>query len=111
MLVSSIGRFGDCPPTDREGFLAVAEALHSYLPWRIIKDGEQLSPVAYHRVPAGVQKHYEEMDSLGQFIAIGDALCIFNPIHAQGMSAAARSRAFVRRVAVRHRSSERGLDR
>jgi hypothetical protein len=31
LLVSLIGRFGDYPPTDREGFLAFAKELHSDL--------------------------------------------------------------------------------
>jgi hypothetical protein len=37
LLVSLIGRFGDYPPTDREGFLAFAREPHSDLAWRIIK--------------------------------------------------------------------------
>jgi hypothetical protein len=41
LLVSLIGRFGDYPPTDKHGFLAFANELHSDLAYRIIKDGEQ----------------------------------------------------------------------
>ena len=43
LLVSLIGRFGDFPPIDKEGFLAFARELHSDLAYRIIRDGEQLS--------------------------------------------------------------------
>jgi 2-polyprenyl-6-methoxyphenol hydroxylase-like FAD-dependent oxidoreductase len=110
LLVSLIGRFGDYPPTDREGFLAFAKELHSDLAWRIIKDGEQCSPVAHHRFPASVQRHYEELSSAERFIAIGDALCTFNPIHAQGMSAAARQASLLDEVISEHMSQERGLD-
>jgi 2-polyprenyl-6-methoxyphenol hydroxylase-like FAD-dependent oxidoreductase len=110
LLVSLIGRFGDYPPTDREGFLAFARELHSDLAWRIIKEGEQLSPIAHHRFPVSVQNHYEELSSAERFIAIGDALCTFNPIHAQGMSAAARQAALLGEILAEHLSREQGLD-
>jgi 2-polyprenyl-6-methoxyphenol hydroxylase-like FAD-dependent oxidoreductase len=110
LLVSLIGRFGDYPPTDREGFLAFARELHSDLAWRLIKDGEQLSPIAHHRFPASVQNHYEELSSAERFISIGDALCTFNPIHAQGMSAAARQAGLLGEILSENLSRERGLD-
>jgi hypothetical protein len=40
LLVSLIGRFGDFPPIDKEGFLSFASELHSDLAYRIIRDGE-----------------------------------------------------------------------
>jgi 2-polyprenyl-6-methoxyphenol hydroxylase-like FAD-dependent oxidoreductase len=111
LLVSLIGRFGDFPPTDREGFLAFAKELHSDLAWRIIRDAEQLTPIAHHRFPTSVQRHYEEASSLfDRFLAIGDALCTFNPIHAQGMSAAALQANLLREVLSEHLYEARGLD-
>jgi 2-polyprenyl-6-methoxyphenol hydroxylase-like FAD-dependent oxidoreductase len=110
LLVSLIGRFGDYPPTDREGFLGFAKELHSDLAWRVIKDAEQLSPIAHHRFPTSVQRHYEQVTSVERFIAIGDALCTFNPIHAQGMSAAAGQANLLREVLSEHLSQARGPD-
>ncbi len=110
LLVSMIGRFGDYPPTDPEGFLAFAKELHSALAWGIIKNAEQQSPIAHHRFPTSVQRHYEELTSVDRFIAIGDALCTFNPIHAQGMSAAARQANLLREVLSAHLSQGRGPD-
>ena len=90
LLVSLIGRFGDFAPTDKEGFLAYAKELHSDLAYLIIKDVEKLSPIAHHRFVSSVQRHYERMRQRPEgFLVIGDALCTFNPIYAQGMSAAA----------------------
>jgi 2-polyprenyl-6-methoxyphenol hydroxylase-like FAD-dependent oxidoreductase len=90
LLVSLIGRFGDFPPTDKEGFLAFAKELHSNLAYRIIRDGEQLTPIAHQRFASSVQRHYERLKPSPEgFLVIGDALCHFNPIFAQGMSAAA----------------------
>ena len=110
LLVSMIGRFGDYPPTDREGFLGFARELHCDLAWRIIKDSEQLTPIAHHRFPASVQRHYEEVSNLDRFIAIGDALCTFNPIYAQGMSAAARQAKLLGDVLSEHSSQGRESD-
>lgn len=111
LLVSLIGRFADYPPTDREGFLAFAKDLHSDLAWRIVRDAEQLTPIAHHRFPTSVQRHYEQPSSLAErFLAIGDALCTFNPIHAQGMSVAARQANLLREVLSEHLAQARGLD-
>jgi 2-polyprenyl-6-methoxyphenol hydroxylase-like FAD-dependent oxidoreductase len=91
LLVSLIGRFGDFPPTDKQGFLAFADELHSDLAHRIITEAEQLSPIAHHRFVSSVRRHYEQVNSFPEgFLVIGDALCTFNPIYAQGMSAAAK---------------------
>jgi 2-polyprenyl-6-methoxyphenol hydroxylase-like FAD-dependent oxidoreductase len=109
LLVSLIGRFGDYPPTDREGFLGFARELHCDLAWRIIKDAEQQTPVVHHRFPTSVQRHYEEAPVPDGFVAIGDALCTFNPIYAQGMSAAARQAKLLGEVISEHLSQEDGL--
>ena len=110
LLVSLIGRFGDYPPTDREAFLGFASELHCDLAWRIIKDAEQLTSIAHHRFPISVQHHYEEVTAPDRFIAIGDALCTFNPIYAQGMSAAARQARLLGEVLSEHLSQGRGPD-
>jgi 2-polyprenyl-6-methoxyphenol hydroxylase-like FAD-dependent oxidoreductase len=99
LLVSLIGRFGDFPPTDQKGFLRFAGELHSDLAYRIIRDGEQLTPIAHHRFASSVQRHYERMAAFPRgFLVIGDALCSFNPIYAQGMSAAAKQADILRDV-------------
>jgi 2-polyprenyl-6-methoxyphenol hydroxylase-like FAD-dependent oxidoreductase len=110
LLVSLIGRFGDYPPTDGEAFLGFARELHSDVAWRIIKDAEQLTSIAHHRFPVSVQHHYEELTIPDRFIAIGDALCTFNPIYAQGMSAAARQARLLGEVVSEHLSQGGGPD-
>ena len=99
LLVSLIGRFGDFPPTDKEGFIAFARELHSDLAYRVIKDGEQLTPIAHQRFVSSVQRHYERMKHCPErFLVIGDALCHFNPIYAQGKSAAAKQAQILREI-------------
>jgi 2-polyprenyl-6-methoxyphenol hydroxylase-like FAD-dependent oxidoreductase len=110
LLVSLIGRFGDYPPTDKDGFLAFASQLHSDLAYRIIKDGEQLTPIAHQRFVSGGQRHYELMEQRPNgFLVIGDALCHFNPIYAQGMSAAAIQAEILRELLSDHAEQSRGL--
>lgn len=111
LLVSLIGRFGDYPPTDRDGFLGFASELHSDLAYRIIKDGEQLTPIAHHRFVGSAQRHYERMARWPKgFLVIGDALCHFNPIYAQGMSAAAIQAEILREILSEYTERSQSLD-
>jgi len=110
LLVSLIGRFGDYPPTDKDGFLAFASQLHSDLAYRIIKDGEQLTPIAHQRFVSSGQRHYELLEQRPNgFLVIGDALCHFNPIFAQGMSAAAIQAEILRGLLSGHAEQSHGL--
>jgi len=111
LLVSLIGRFGDFPPTDKEGFIAFAKELHSDLAYRIVKDGEQLTAIAHQRFVSSVQRHYERMGRCPQgFVVIGDALCHFNPIYAQGMSAAAKQVEILQEILSDSAKQSRGLN-
>ena len=111
LLVSLIGRFGDYPPADQAGYVAFARELHSDLALRIIEGAEQLTPIAHHRFHASVQRHYERLTSFPEgFLVIGDALCTFNPIYAQGMSAAARQARLLGDVLSEAMTAPRGLD-
>jgi 2-polyprenyl-6-methoxyphenol hydroxylase-like FAD-dependent oxidoreductase len=119
-LVSLVGGDGDYPPTDEAGFLGFARSLRSPALYEAITGAEPLSPIAGQRATENRLRHY---DRLGQFpdgvVAVGDAVCAFNPVYGQGMTAAAlgaevldhwlrneswhrgpaRSRAFQRRLA------------
>jgi 2-polyprenyl-6-methoxyphenol hydroxylase-like FAD-dependent oxidoreductase len=112
LLVSLIGRFGDYAPTDEKGFLAFARELHSDIAAGIIEEAEQLTRIAHHRFVSSVQRHYELMESFPEgFLVIGDALCTFNPIYAQGMSVAARHAQLLHEILAERAAQSRGLDR
>src|SRR5581483_9255777 len=112
LLVSLIGRFGDYAPTDEKGFLAFARELHSDIAAGIIEGAEQLTRIAHHRFVSSVQRHYELMESFPEgFLVIGDALCTFNPIYAQGMSVAARHAQLLHEILAERAAQSRGLDR
>jgi 2-polyprenyl-6-methoxyphenol hydroxylase-like FAD-dependent oxidoreductase len=80
----------DYPPTDEDGYLAFARGLRSPLLYETIKDAEPLTPIRPTRSTANVWHHYERLARWPDgFIALGDAVCAFNPVYGQGMSVGA----------------------
>jgi len=111
LLVSLIGRFGDYPPTDRQGYVRFARELHSDLALQIIEGAEPLTGIAHHRFRASVQRHYERLTRFPErFLVLGDSLCTFNPIYAQGMSAAAKQASLLRDVLSEQTARAHGLE-
>ncbi|MCG8348369.1 MAG: hypothetical protein MI924_11390 [Chloroflexales bacterium] len=89
-IVTLGGVGGDYPPNDEEGFLAFARSLGSSQLYDAIKGAEPLSPIYGYQRIANRRRHFERLPRWPeQFIVVGDAVCTFNPIHGQGMSAAA----------------------
>jgi 2-polyprenyl-6-methoxyphenol hydroxylase-like FAD-dependent oxidoreductase len=89
-LVSLVGGDGDYPPTDEAGFFDFARSLRSPALYEAIAGAEPLTPIAGQRATENRLRHY---DRLGHFpegvVAVGDAVCAFNPVYGQGMTAAA----------------------
>jgi 2-polyprenyl-6-methoxyphenol hydroxylase-like FAD-dependent oxidoreductase len=89
-LVSLVGGDGDYPPTDEAGFLDFARSLRSPALYEALAGAEPLTPIAGQRATENRLRHYDRLERFPEgVVAVGDAVCAFNPVYGQGMTAAA----------------------
>ncbi len=89
-LVTLAGTNRDYPPDDDAGFLEYARNLAQPDLYEAIRDAKPVSGIYGYRYAENRWRHFEKLERfLEGFVALGDAVCQFNPIYGQGMSVAA----------------------
>jgi 2-polyprenyl-6-methoxyphenol hydroxylase-like FAD-dependent oxidoreductase len=90
-IVTIVDRGANPPPDTWGSFLAVLPRLITPTVGRALRRAELLEGIRRYGFPGSSWRHFERLSRLPRgVLPIGDALCRFNPIHGQGMSAAAK---------------------
>jgi 2-polyprenyl-6-methoxyphenol hydroxylase-like FAD-dependent oxidoreductase len=111
LMATVSGRLGDYPPRDVEGFMAYAETLIEPSFLKIIKDADPITEPHHFKFPKSVRRHYEKMTSFpGGLLPIADAICHYNPVYGQGMSAASRQARALGEIVATRKANGQGLD-
>lgn len=88
-IVTQIGYFDDVPSTEREGFIEFSARLGQPHLHALIHDAEFVSEIARFHFKGTRYIRYDKAARLPRgLVALGDAVCSFNPVFGQGMSTA-----------------------
>ena len=102
-IVTLVGRHGENPPGDREGFVAYAQRLRTPTIYNAIKEAEPLVAIARFGFPASTRRDFDRLEGFPQgLLPFGDAICRFNPVYGQGMSVAAQEACLLRQLLQQH---------
>jgi flavin-dependent dehydrogenase len=89
-IVALLGTSRDYPPVDEAGFMEFARSLPTPKLFEAIQQAEPLTkPIGYRRTDSRLRRYDQLPRYLDGLLVMGDAACVLNPVHAQGITAAA----------------------
>lgn len=104
----SLFAFQDQPPTDDKGYLEFAETLsNTHLAQQIDRRTVQESTYRYTNVDNQWRPYHAVKRWPDRLIAVGDAVCVFNPVYGQGLTVAAMEAELLQGMLARHSASAR----
>src|SRR5262249_46594403 len=85
------GRVKEIPPTGADEFLSYARELPTPTIYTSIKNAKRLTDITPFSFPGSRWRHFAQVSDFPRgLLPIGDAICRFNPVYAQGMSVASQ---------------------
>jgi flavin-dependent dehydrogenase len=89
-LVGAVGFGAHRPPRDPDGLAAFLDALPDPSLSALLHSGEPVGDVAVHRQTGNRRHRYAQVRTWPEgLLAIGDALCCFDPVYGQGITVSA----------------------
>lgn len=99
-FIAVMGSWGLDMPTTVEDYETAAQKTRTREFPRLLDASEPLSGVHHTRSTRNIWRRYDRLKNPPRgFVAVGDAVCAFNPIYAQGMSCAATGALMLRDLA------------
>ncbi|QES09547.1 monooxygenase [Streptomyces venezuelae] len=103
--------FQEQPPTDDAGYLEFAHALDNpHLAEQIARRTAQEPTYRYTNVDNRWRPFHLVKDWPDRLVAVGDAVCVFNPVYGQGLTVAAMEAELLHGMLARQRAAGRPLD-
>lgn len=109
--IAFMGSWGHDMPSTNEDFEREAKLLRTPIFAEALDRATPLSDVHTTRSTHNRWIRYDQVLPPAGLVAVGDAVCAFNPLYGQGMSAAAKSGTFLRDAVVRNPRVDQQLAR